>query len=90
MAAPLTTRFTVEIDETSAGGIHAVIRCAKCRSVVFPRDGRYSLRLTLAPDGESVRGVVEGRDGSTWAFASGAELARVVTSAGHTHADELG
>jgi hypothetical protein len=82
------TRFTIEIDETSAGGVHAVIRCAKCRSVVFPREGIYSLRLAVAPDGESVRGVVEGQDGRSWAFASGTELANIVTSSGHTHTED--
>lgn len=53
---------------------------------MVPPPGVYVLRITIGDDGNTLRGTLRaGVDGPVWAFASGAELARIVLGLGHAH-----
>lgn len=93
LAARANATFTIRIDRAADGkAVRAEINCAHCGRVVFPRTGSYALQVTIARDGESIRGTVTGTDpgqneGRQWSFKSGTELAQLVRRLGHTECD---
>lgn len=87
-AVPHTTSLTLTVEALPGRqAVRADARCAECGSSLRVPSGIYVIRLTLDDEMRLVRGSVRRlADGGEWSFASGTELAKLVTRLGHQHA----